>query len=116
MTFEENPFRVLQVSIYDPKAAIIERADDLSFAEPDDEKIFAQARDILLNPRKRIAAEVLEMVDADIFRDVWKVEAVVKINSLYSALDAEKIREQINAARARQNFPPSKTPPRLSLS
>ena len=105
MTFEENPFRVLQVSIYDPKAAIIERADDLSFAEPDDEKIFAQARDILLNPRKRIAAEVLEMVDADIFRDVWKVEAVVKINSLYSALDAEKIREQINAARAKAKFP-----------
>lgn len=105
MTFEENPFRVLQVSIYDPKAAIIERADDLSFAEPDDEKIFSQARDILLNPRKRIAAEVLEMVDAEIFRDVWKVEAVVKIDSLYSKLDAEKIREQINAARAKAKFP-----------
>ena len=105
MTFEENPFRVLQVSIYDPKATIIERADDLSFAEPDDEKIFSQARDILLNPRKRIAAEVLQMVDAEIFRDVWRVEAVVKIDSLYSALDAEKIRRQINAARAKAKFP-----------
>ncbi len=105
MTFEENPFRVLQVSIYDPKATIIERADDLSFAEPDDEKFFVQARDILLNPRKRIAAEVLEMVDDEIFGDMRKVEAVVKIDSLYSALDAEKIREQINAARAKAKFP-----------
>ena len=35
MIFEENPFHVLQVSIYDTKAKIIERA-----------------RDILLNPRK----------------------------------------------------------------
>ena len=58
MTFEENPFSVLQVSIYDTKATIIERADDLSFADPDREEIIERARDILLNPRKRIAAEM----------------------------------------------------------
>ncbi|MBE8950796.1 MAG: hypothetical protein SR3Q1_09400 [Quinella sp. 3Q1] len=43
-----------------------------------------RARDILLNPRKHIVAEVLEIVDDDIFRD---------------------IRKQINAARAKAKFP-----------
>ncbi len=58
MTFEENPFRVLQVSIYATKATINERADELSFEDPDREEIFEQARTILLNPKKRISAEM----------------------------------------------------------
>ncbi|MBR0062122.1 MAG: hypothetical protein IJP68_11670, partial [Selenomonadaceae bacterium] len=66
MIFEENPFRVLQVSIYDDKATIIERADDLSFAEPDREKIFDAVRDTLLNPRKRLAAEVAYYVASEV--------------------------------------------------
>ena len=66
MNFDENPFRVLNVSIHDTKATIIERADNLSFGDPDNEKIFAQAQEILINPRKRIAAEVSRLVDENI--------------------------------------------------
>lgn len=66
MTFDENPFRVLNVSIYDDKATIIERADDLSFADPDREELIERARDILLNPRKRIAAEMRYFDEVDI--------------------------------------------------
>ena len=145
MTFEENPFSVLQVSIYDTKATIIERADDLSFTDPDREKIFAQAQDILLNPRKRIAAEMRWFVgfsrkdekhiincllnddnddDYDYESDgsflavlndsIYMLEDedyefdyvdVLNIDLAYSKLDAEKIRKQINAARAKSKFP-----------
>ncbi len=74
MTFDENPFRVLNVSIYDDKATIIERA-----------------RDILLNTRKRIAAEMRYFDEVD-------------IENLF-ALAADEIRDQINAARAKSKFP-----------
>lgn len=123
MTFEENPFRVLQVSIYDTKTTINERADDLSFEDPDREEFFEQARDILLNPRKRIAAEMrwFDTVDfADLFplaglnRLIYsfddlnvedKLEAVLEIDILYSESTAKAVREQINEARTKSNFP-----------
>ena len=44
MTFEKNLFRVLHVSIYDSKATINERADELSFENPVREEIFNEAR------------------------------------------------------------------------
>lgn len=72
MTFEENPFHVLQGSIYDTKVTIIERADDLSFADPDREEIIKRARDILLNPRKRIAAKMLWFDTVESFIDAIK--------------------------------------------
>lgn len=146
MTFEENPFRVLQVSLYATKATIIERADDLSFADPDREKIFAQARDTLLNPRKRVAAEVRWFVgcsqskelkyvayclskrtpddeaiyDDDDYSSLSELNFTIyaadngnyfsewvisNIEDFYSSLDAEDIREQINAARKKSKFP-----------
>ena len=104
MTFEENPFRVLNVSIYDTKATIVDAADDLAFAEPDDEKIIAQARDILLNPRKRIAAEVRYLVDENI--DVANLsEDILRVDKKFSALNAEDLRDRINAARVKSKFP-----------
>lgn len=123
MKFKENPFRVLQVSIYATKATIIERADDLSFADPDRENIINQARDILLNPKKRIAAEMRYFDEVDTnnlfplaelntlihslndLAHADKFEAVIKLDELYSSLDAEEIREQINATRAKSKFP-----------
>lgn len=53
MTFAENPFRVLGVTIKATAAAINERADDLSFTEPEREKTIEQARTILISPQKR---------------------------------------------------------------
>ena len=111
MTFEENPFRVLNVSIHDTKATIIERADDLSFADPDREEIIERARDILLNPRKRIAAEFWEIAAQDF--DTYSLKNartldefdIATIDRKFSALNAESIREQINAARTKSKFP-----------
>ena len=66
MKFEENLFRVLNVSIYDTKTKIDAQADDLSFADSDREEIIGRAQDILINPRKRIAAEVRQLVDENL--------------------------------------------------
>ncbi|MBQ3443881.1 MAG: hypothetical protein IJG33_11645 [Selenomonadaceae bacterium] len=123
MTFEENPFRVLRVSIYDTKATINERADELSFEDPDREKLIEQARTILLNPKKRIAAEIRYFDTVD-FKDLFplaglnrllysldeindedNLEAVVEMDALYSESTPEKIRDRINAARAVAKFP-----------
>ena len=104
MTFEENPFRVLNVSIHDTKATIVDAADDLAFAQPEDEKIIAQARDILLNPRKRIAAEVRWFVGENI--DIENLsEDILRVDKKFSALNAETLREQINASRRKSKFP-----------
>ena len=123
MTFEENPFRVLGVSIYDTKATINERADELSFEAPDREELIEQARTILLNPKKRIAAEIRYFDTVD-FKDLFplaglnrllysldelndedNLEAVVEMDALYSESTPEKIRDRINEARAVAKFP-----------
>ena len=104
MTFEENPFRVLQVSIYDTKATINERADELSFEDPDREEIFEQARTVLLNPKKRIAAEVWYLVGEDIFRDM-NIYRLAVIDEKFSAQNPKTICKQINSARAKSKFP-----------
>ena len=111
MTFEENPFRVLQVSIYDTKAAINERADELSFEDPDREEIFEQARMILLNPKKRIAAEIRWFLDNSREEKYYSVEDktsvldIFFIDRKYSGLNAKEILKQINSARAVAKFP-----------
>ncbi len=111
MTFEENPFRVLQVSIYDTKAAINERADELSFEDPDREEIFEQARTILLNPKKRIAAEIRWFLDNSHEEKYYSVEDKTSVLDIfftdrkYSGLNAKEILKQINSARAVAKFP-----------
>ena len=115
MTFEKNLFRVLHVSIYDDKATINERADELSFENPTREEIIDRARNILLNPKKRIAAEVRYFIDDEI-DNLFSVENVlanreqfeafiITIDSFYSKLDAEKIRSKINQSRKKSKFP-----------
>lgn len=105
MTFEENPFRVLNVSICDDKETIIERADDLSFADPNREEIIEHARDILLNPRKRIAAEFWELVGNNILSDVNVSIDIITLDKKFSDLDAKEICWQINTARKKSKFP-----------
>ena len=115
MTFEKNLFHILHVSIYDTKATINERADELSFENPTREEIIDKARNILLNPKKRIAAEVRYFIDDDIDK-LFSVENVlanreqfekfiITIDSFYSKLDAEKIRDKINQSRKKSKFP-----------
>lgn len=58
MLLSDNPFYLLGVSIYDSKTTIIDKVDDKCFEEPDKEEIYENAKNILINPQKRIAAEL----------------------------------------------------------
>ena len=76
----------------------------MTFMNPDDEEIIERARDILLNPRKRIAAEVNLLVGENL--DIENIsEDILRVDKKFSALNAETLREQINAARAKSKFP-----------
>ncbi len=101
----KNPFQVLNLSVYDTKTAINERADELSFESPDDEEIIEQARNILLNPRKRIAAEVYAFAEKGIFTKGNILEDIALIDKNFFAQDADELREKINTARLKSKFP-----------
>ena len=58
MLLEENPFYILGVHSQSDKNSILEAAEDKSFDDTENEDAYNRARDILLNPHKRIAAEV----------------------------------------------------------
>lgn len=105
MTFEENPFRVLQVSIYDTKATIEERTNYLSFEEPEREKDFEQAQTILLNPKKRIVAEVQWFVCKGLFTSDSILPWIATIDKNFSAQRSEELRKKINKARTESKFP-----------
>lgn len=105
MTFEENPFRVLQVSIYDTKATIEERADELSFADPEREDTIEQAQSILLNPKKRIVAEVQWFVCKGLFTSDSILPWIATIDKNFSAQKPEELRKKINKARTESKFP-----------
>lgn len=105
MTFEENPFRVLRVSIYDTKTTINERTDELSFEDPDREEIFEQARTILLNPKKRIAAEVQWLVSKELFFSGNIFPWLATVDKNFSAQKPAELRKKINMARSESKFP-----------
>lgn len=104
MSFEKNPFRVLNVSIYDTAATINERADDLLFTEPD-EKIIEQARNTLLNPRKRIAAEVQWFVSKGALSSDSILKWLTVIDKNFSEHKPETLRTKINRARGEAKLP-----------
>ena len=104
MSFEKNPFRVLNVSIYDTAATINERADDLLFTEPD-EKIIEQARTTLLNPRKRIAAEVQWFVSKGMLSSDSVLKWLTVIDKNFSEHKPETLRTKINRARGEAKLP-----------
>lgn len=58
MKLSENPFYKLNISMEADKNAISEASDDLCFDYPEREDEFEEARNILTNPQKRIAAEI----------------------------------------------------------
>lgn len=104
MSFEQNPFQVLNVSIYDTAATINERADDLSFTEPD-EKAIEQARTTLLNPRKRIAAEVQWFVSKGALSSDSILKWLTVIDKNFSEHKPETLRTKINRARGEAKLP-----------
>ena len=58
LNWQENPFYILQVSMTTTKSAINDKTDELCFDNLDNEKLYEKARGILLNPQKRIGAEL----------------------------------------------------------
>lgn len=104
MSFEKNPFQVLNVSIYDTATTINERADDLSFTEPD-EKAIEQARTILTNPNKRIAAEVQWFVSKGALSSDSILKWLTVIDKNFSEHKPETLRTKINRARGEAKLP-----------
>ena len=105
MTFAENPFRVLGVTIYDTKQAINERAQDLSFMEPEREKIIERAQAILTSPQKRIAAEVQLFVAKEFFSAAKILPRLKTVDENFAAQKPDSLLTQINKARAKSKFP-----------
>lgn len=58
MKLEENPFYLLGVGVDSTKADITQKADDKCFDEPELEEDIEKAKGILLNPQRRIGAEI----------------------------------------------------------
>lgn len=58
MIWQENPFYILQVPMTATKSVINDKTDDLSFDHPEQEDTYENARNLLSNPQKRIAAEI----------------------------------------------------------
>ncbi|MBQ7198454.1 MAG: hypothetical protein IJS29_04235, partial [Selenomonadaceae bacterium] len=59
MQLKENPFYILDVSIYDDKNTIQQAAEDKTFFDDDDNgEQYERAATMLTSPKKRIAAEM----------------------------------------------------------
>lgn len=105
MADSKNPFQILNLSIHATKTEINDRADELSFEKPDDEETIEQARSLLLNPRKRIAAEVHALAEKSIFTNQNILQSIYVVDKNFSTQNAEEIREKINTARLKSKFP-----------
>lgn len=62
---QENPFFILEVSISDTKDAIIEAAEERSFDAPENEDDYEKAKNVLLNPKLRLDAEMGWFLNVD---------------------------------------------------
>lgn len=58
MIWKKNPFYILQVPMTATKSVINDKTDDFSFDHPEKEDAYENARNLLSNPQKRIAAEI----------------------------------------------------------
>ena len=104
MTFAENPFRVLGVTIHATRAEIVEQAQNLSFMEPEREKIIDQAQAILTSPQKRIAAEVQLFVAKDFFSTTKILPRLITVDENFAAQKPDSLLTKINKARAKSKF------------
>ena len=58
MHYKENPFNILRLSMEANRATIVQKADDMCFDAPENEEAIEQAKGILLNPQRRLRAEL----------------------------------------------------------
>lgn len=96
VNYKENPFYILHMSLEDTRDAILEKADDMCFDEPEREDVIEQAKGVLLNPQRRIRAELgwlpevsTTVIEAKIqagFRfaesDIWGLNPLARLNIL----------------------------------
>lgn len=85
MHYKENPFYILGISMEANRDTIVQKADDMCFDAPENEEAIEQAKGILLNPQRRIRAELswLPEVSSDIFEKICFTENdILGLNSL----------------------------------
>lgn len=85
MHYKENPFNILRLSMEANRDTIVQKADDMCFDEPENEEAIEQAKGVLLNPQRRIKAELswLPEVSTDIFDKICLTEDdILGLNSL----------------------------------
>lgn len=63
MNLQNNPFYILDVSCSDKRRTIMSAAEELSFAL--DQNLCMEAQNVLINPGKRLAAEIDWFIDLD---------------------------------------------------
>lgn len=63
MSIKDNPFYILKVSCVDDRRAIISAAEEMSFML--DAEVCTEAQNILINPAKRLSAELSWFIDVD---------------------------------------------------
>lgn len=96
MRLADNPFRILEVTPSDNLNTINQQAEDKSFMDDENEKLYEDARTTLLSPIKRIAAEAgwvynrnINSVFNDINNNVVNLsncDSLEKVNILVEAL------------------------------
>lgn len=88
MHYKENPFNILHLSMEASRDTIVQKADDMCFEEPENEETIEQAKGILLNPQRRIRAELswLPEVSTDVIekklQDGFGFIEILGLNSL----------------------------------
>lgn len=101
VNYKENPFYILHMSLEDTRDAILEKADDMCFDEPEREDVIEQAKGVLLNPQRRIRAELgwlpevsPTVIEAKIqagFRfaesDIWGLNPLARLNILLANME-----------------------------
>lgn len=101
VNYKENPFYILHMSLEDTRDAILEKADDMCFDEPEREDVIEQAKGVLLNPQRRIRAELgwlpevsATVIEAKIqagFRfaesDIWGLNPLARLNILLANME-----------------------------
>lgn len=101
MNYKENPFYILHMSLEDNRDNVLAKADDMCFEYPDREEIIEQAKGVLLNPQRRIRAELgwlpevsTTVIEAKIqagFRfaesDIWGLNPLARLNILLANME-----------------------------
>lgn len=99
MLFQENPFYLLHAHSTDGQAEISDLAEDVCFeAETDEEEnSYREAENILINPRKRVFAEIFWLCGISKEESYSLINALQKANAEKNPLQVRLPKEEINA-------------------